>query len=58
MNSPISDLMSEHWAKAIPPISNRFMANVDATLVQYVFDIAKGEGEPDIHHHGQADDLG
>jgi len=26
--------------------------------VQQVFDIAKGEGEPDIHHHGQADDLG
>ena len=50
--------MSEHWAEAVPPISNRFVADVDAALVQQVFDIAKGEGEPDIHHHGQADDLG
>ena len=58
MSSPISNLMSEHWAEAVPPISNRFVADVDAALVQQVFGIAKGEGEPDIHHHGQADDLG
>ncbi len=54
MSSPISNLMSEHWAEAVPPISNRFATDVDAALVQQVFDIAKGEGEPDIHHHGQA----
>ena len=50
--------MSEHWAEAVPPISNRFVEDVDAALVQQVIDIAKGEGEPDRDHHGQADDLG
>ena len=57
MNFPAPKHTSEHWAEAVPPISNRFVADVDAALVQQVFGIAKGEGEPDIHHHGQADDL-
>jgi hypothetical protein len=34
------------------------MADVDAALMQEVFDIAKRKRETDIHHHGQTDDLG
>ena len=34
------------------------MADVDAALVEKVFDIAQREREPDVQHHRQADDLG
>ena len=57
-NAPYSDLRGEHRAEPVPSKTHRFVADVDAALVQQVFDIAKGEREPDIHHHGQADDLG
>jgi hypothetical protein len=33
------------------------MADVDAALVEQVFDVSKRQPEPDIHHHRQADDL-
>jgi hypothetical protein len=34
------------------------MADVDASLVQQIFDIAKRKWEPNIQHHCQTDDLG
>ena len=34
------------------------MADVDAPLVEQVFDVAERHGQPDAHHHGQADDFG
>jgi hypothetical protein len=34
-----ADLGGEHRAKSIPPKSNRFVADIDPTLVQQVFDI-------------------
>jgi hypothetical protein len=34
------------------------MKKSDATRVQKVFDVAQRKWKPDIHHHGQADDLG
>jgi hypothetical protein len=33
------------------------MADIDATFMQQILDIAKGKWKPDIHHHRQADDL-
>ncbi len=33
------------------------MAHVDAALVQQILDVPKGEREPDVEHHRQADDL-
>ncbi len=33
------------------------MANVDASLVQQIFDIPKRERETDVQHNRQADDL-
>ena len=39
---PLSaDLGGEHRAKSIPPKSNRFVANLDAALMQQVLGIAK-----------------
>ena len=34
------------------------MADVDAALVQQVFDVAERQREPDVHHDRQADDFG
>jgi hypothetical protein len=50
-------ISSEHWAETVPPISNCFMANVDATLVQQILDIAKRQGKTNIHHHRKANDF-
>jgi hypothetical protein len=33
------------------------VADVDAALVQKVFDISERKWKPDIHHHREADDL-
>lgn len=34
------------------------MAYINASLVQQIFDIAKGKWKANIQHHRQADDLG
>jgi hypothetical protein len=31
------------------------MTDVYPALMEQVFDVAEGEREPDIHHHGQVD---
>ncbi len=51
-------LSSKHRAKPVPPISDSFVAHVDASLVQQIFDIPKRERETDVQHHRKADDLG
>jgi len=33
------------------------MADVDASFVQQVLDIAERQGKPDVHHNRQADDF-
>lgn len=43
--------------KPVPPIPNRFMADIDAALVKQILDIAQRQREPHIHHHRQADDF-
>jgi hypothetical protein len=40
------------------PEPHRFMADVDAPLVQQVLDISERKQEPNLHHHRRADDLG
>ncbi len=57
VHSSFSDLTSEQRAKAIPPKANRFLANIGAALMKQVFNIAKRQREPDVHHHGEADDF-
>ncbi|WP_261307886.1 hypothetical protein [Ruegeria atlantica] len=34
------------------------MADIDASLMQQVFDIPQGQRNSDVQHHRQADDLG
>jgi len=56
---PVSaDLCCKHRAKSVPPITHSFVADLDAALVQKIFNIAKRKRKPNIHHDGQTDDLG
>ena len=56
-NTPFSDFRGEQRAEPVPPEPHRFMADLDAALMQEVLDVAQGQREPDIHHDCQADDL-
>jgi len=44
-------------AEPIDPETDAFVANVDAALVEKVFDIPKREREPDMHHDAKLDDF-
>jgi len=57
-NAILTDFFSEKWAKSIPPITHRFVTNIYAAFVEQVFYITKRKWKPDIHHHGEADNLG
>ena len=52
-----ADFCGGHWAKSILPVPHRFVADVDAALVQQVLDIAERKGKANVHHDRQADDL-
>ena len=41
----------------MPPESHRFMADIDAPLMEQIFHISEGKRKPYVQHHGQADDL-
>ena len=58
MNAPLADLRREPRTEPVPPGANRFMADIDAAFVEQIFDLPQRKRIPDIHHHGQADDLG
>ena len=57
LNPFSSDLSGKHQAEPVPPKPHRLVADIDATFMQQILDIAKGKWKPDIHHHRQADDL-
>ena len=48
---------SSYTPEPIPPKPNRLVTDIDAALVQQVFNISKRKRKTDIHHHCQADDL-
>ncbi len=57
LDSLPSDLGGKHRAEPVPPISDGFMADIDTTLVQQVFDITKRKRKSDVQHHRKTDDL-
>jgi hypothetical protein len=57
LDTPFTDFGGEYRTKPIPPEPNRFMADVDATFMQQVFDISKRKWKSNIHHHGQPNDF-
>lgn len=52
-----SDLRREHWTETIPPVPHRLMTNIDAALVEKIFDVPQRKRKADIHHDRKADDL-
>lgn len=54
---PLLEIRREHRAKPNPPLSDGFVANVDAPLVEQIFDVAKRQWKSKIHHDRKADDF-
>jgi len=55
---PVStDFGSTHRAKSIPSKSSRFVADLDPTLVQQVFDVSERKWKANVHHDRQANDF-
>ncbi len=42
---------------SVPPVANGFMTDVDAALVQNVFDLPQAEGKSNVIHHCELDDV-
>ena len=40
-STPFSDLRGKHRTEPMPPISHRFMTDIDAAFVEKIFHIAK-----------------
>ncbi len=56
-NMSFPDLRGKHWTEPMPSKAHSLMTDIDAALVQQIFDIAKGQRKPDVHHNRQADNL-
>jgi hypothetical protein len=52
-----TDFCREHRAKSVPPVPHRFVADLDPSLVQQVFDVSERKREPNVEHRRQANDL-
>ncbi len=50
----LANFCSKNQAEPVPPVANRFVADVDAALVQQVLDVPERKREANIHHHRQA----
>jgi hypothetical protein len=55
--SVATDFSRKQRAKSIAPEPNRFLADIDAALVQQILDVPQGHWKADVHHSSQTDDL-
>jgi hypothetical protein len=51
LHPPATNFSRENRAKSVPPKPHRLTADVDATLVQQILNVAQRQREPDVHHH-------
>lgn len=58
LRTPFPDSVSEAGGDPVHPEPDAFMADIDPTLMQEVFDIAQRQRASDIHHHAKLDNLG
>jgi hypothetical protein len=49
----LADLVREMSTEPIYPMPNRFVADIEPSLVEEVFHIAQRKRKSDIHHHGR-----
>ncbi|SPF76089.1 hypothetical protein ALP8811_01089 [Aliiroseovarius pelagivivens] len=54
----LPNLSCEQGTKPTPPVSYRFMADINATLVQKTLYFSKRQLKSDVQQNSQADDLG
>jgi hypothetical protein len=57
MNASFPDRSREHWTEPVPPEPNRLVADIDAPLMEQIFDVSQRKRIADIHHHREADHL-
>ena len=53
-----ANFSGEHWAETVPPMPNRFVADIHTALVQQVLDIPQRKRKSNIEYKRQANDLG
>ena len=58
LHAPFADFCGKQRPEPVPPKPHRLVADDDAPFMEQVFDVSQREGEPDVHHHREADDLG
>ena len=56
-NPPLSDLGSKQRTEPMPPISHRFMTDINAMLMQQIFHRAERQLKPHVQHRCQANDF-
>jgi len=52
------DLVREVRSEPVDPKADTLVADIDAALMQQVFDVSKRVRKSDVHHHTELDDLG
>jgi len=57
MNASFPDRSREHRTEPVPPEPNRLVADIDAPLMEQIFDLSQRKRIADIHHHREADHL-
>jgi hypothetical protein len=57
VHSAAANLARKQRPKPVPPEPHRFVADVDPTLEQQIFDIPQTKRISNVHHHNQADDF-
>jgi len=58
MKASFPDLRGKHGTEPVPPETYCFMADIDATLKQQIFDLPQRKRIVDVHHHREANNLG
>jgi len=56
-NPLLSDFRCKHRSEPVPPGTYCFVADIDPSLLEQVFDLAQRGGKADIHHDRKTDDL-
>ena len=58
LGSFLLDIGCKDRTKAVTTKPNRFMAHINAALVEQILDVSQRQWKPDPHHHHEEIDLG
>jgi hypothetical protein len=57
-DTPLFELIGKHPTKSIPPVTHRFVSDINPSLMQNVFYLPQTQRKTDVIHHRQPDDFG